>query len=112
MFCGGDLAGTAETAVEAVNDGKVAAWSIHKFLQDNQIPKETRLPRFYSPIDQVDLSVEVIQFLLRSLCHNRKLTADVRPQICESIRVGVGSSGDHLAHDKEGIRTGVPLTRV
>ena len=25
VFCGGDLAGVAETAVEAVNDGKIAA---------------------------------------------------------------------------------------
>lgn len=33
VFCGGDLAGTAETAVEAVADGKLAAWSIHRYLQ-------------------------------------------------------------------------------
>ena len=33
VFCGGDLAGTAETAVEAVNDGKMAAWTIHSYLQ-------------------------------------------------------------------------------
>ena len=33
VFCGGDLAGTAETAVEAVADGKIAAWSIHRYLQ-------------------------------------------------------------------------------
>ncbi len=33
VFCGGDLAGVAETTVESVNDGKVAAWSMHKYLQ-------------------------------------------------------------------------------
>ena len=33
VFCGGDLAGTAETAVEAAADGKIAAWSIHRYLQ-------------------------------------------------------------------------------
>ncbi len=33
IFCGGDLAGVAETAVEAVNDGKLAAWTIHRYLQ-------------------------------------------------------------------------------
>ena len=33
VFCGGDLAGTAETAVEAVNDGKIAAWTMHSYLQ-------------------------------------------------------------------------------
>lgn len=63
VFCGGDLAGTAETAVEAVNDGKIAAWSIHRFLQDkagNQnVSVEARLPKFYTPIDDVDISVEV-----------------------------------------------------
>ena len=33
VFCGGDLAGTAETAVEGAADGKIAAWSIHRHLQ-------------------------------------------------------------------------------
>ena len=33
VFCGGDLAGVAGTTVEATNDGKVAAWSMHKYLQ-------------------------------------------------------------------------------
>ena len=33
VFCGGDIAGTAETAVEAAADGKLAAWSIHRHLQ-------------------------------------------------------------------------------
>ena len=30
VFCGGDLADTAETTVEAVADGKIAAWSLHR----------------------------------------------------------------------------------
>ena len=33
IFCGGDAAGVASTTVEAVNDGKTAAWSMHKYLQ-------------------------------------------------------------------------------
>ena len=33
VFCGGDIAGTAETAVEAAADGKMAAWSMHRHLQ-------------------------------------------------------------------------------
>lgn len=33
VFAGGDIAGIAETTVEAVNDGKTAAWSIHRMLQ-------------------------------------------------------------------------------
>ena len=35
VFCGGDIAGTAETTVESVNDGKTAAWNIHVRLQVN-----------------------------------------------------------------------------
>lgn len=33
VWCGGDLAGLAETTVEAVNDGKTAAWFIHCHLE-------------------------------------------------------------------------------
>lgn len=33
VFCGGDLAGVAQTTVESVNDGKTASWYIHKYLQ-------------------------------------------------------------------------------
>ena len=33
VFCGGDLAGMANTTVESVNDGKSAAWYMHKYLQ-------------------------------------------------------------------------------
>ncbi|GAB6026611.1 hypothetical protein CHUAL_013019 [Chamberlinius hualienensis] len=62
VFCGGDIAGVAETTVESVNDGKIAAWGIHRYLQSQfniDIPKEPKLPHFYTPIDLVDLSVEV-----------------------------------------------------
>ena len=33
VFCGGDLSGYANTTVESVNDGKQAAWFMHKYLQ-------------------------------------------------------------------------------
>lgn len=33
VFCGGDIAGLSETTVEAVNDGKTAAWYIHTYIQ-------------------------------------------------------------------------------
>ena len=33
VFCGGDIAGVANTTVESVNDGKQAAWHLHKYLQ-------------------------------------------------------------------------------
>lgn len=33
LFAGGDVVGIAETTVEAVNDGKTSAWSIHRYIQ-------------------------------------------------------------------------------
>ena len=58
VWCGGDLAGCAHTTVEATNDGKTAAWSIHSALLGNpDIPKV--LPRFTTPIDEVDVSVDL-----------------------------------------------------
>lgn len=60
VFCGGDLAKVASTTVESVNDGKTAAWHIHRYLQaDESIPLEPRLPKFYTPIDKVDISIEI-----------------------------------------------------
>jgi len=62
VFCGGDLAGVAETAVEAVNDGKIAAWSMHRYLQglhNVTVDPKPSLPKFYTDIDKVDISVEV-----------------------------------------------------
>ncbi|XP_076247671.1 dihydropyrimidine dehydrogenase su(r) isoform X2 [Calliopsis andreniformis] len=62
VFCGGDLGGIAHTTVESVNDGKTAAWYIHKFIQNSynlEVPEVPQLPKFHSPIDDVDLSVEM-----------------------------------------------------
>ncbi|VDL69277.1 unnamed protein product [Nippostrongylus brasiliensis] len=62
VFAGGDVAGVAETTVESVNDGKVAAWSIHKYIQSmfgNDVGNTPKLPMFYTPIDEVDISVEM-----------------------------------------------------
>lgn len=59
LYAGGDLAGNGMT-VEASNDGKHAAWSIHQFLQSSYglpVPKEPALPNFFSPVDLVDISV-------------------------------------------------------
>ena len=36
VFCGGDLAGCANTTVESVNDGKQASWYMHQYLQVGQ----------------------------------------------------------------------------
>ncbi|CAI5454598.1 unnamed protein product [Caenorhabditis angaria] len=62
VFAGGDVAGVAETTVESVNDGKIAAWGIHKYLQSlhgNKVSDTPQLPKFYTPIDEVDISVEM-----------------------------------------------------
>ena len=61
LFAGGDLAGNGMT-VEASNDGKHAAWSIHSFLQASyglSVPREPQLPNFYTSVDLVDLSVNM-----------------------------------------------------
>lgn len=52
------MSGVAETTVEAVNDGKVAAWGIHKYLQSlcgNDVGNEPKLPGFHTPIDDVSV---------------------------------------------------------
>ena len=62
IFCGGDLAGVSGTTVEATNDGKTAAWSIHKYLQsnfNNDVGNVPKLPRFVTPVDAVDISVTI-----------------------------------------------------
>jgi dihydropyrimidine dehydrogenase (NADP+) len=62
VFVGGDIGGVAETTVESVNDGKTAAWNIHKYLQELSgytVPEKPKIPMFYTPIDYVDISVEM-----------------------------------------------------
>lgn len=59
IFCGGDLAGNAETTVESVNDGKTAAWFMHCHLEGLPFDTTPELPLFHTEIDNVDLSVEV-----------------------------------------------------
>ncbi|ALC48926.1 su-r- [Drosophila busckii] len=59
VFIGGDLAGVANTTVESVNDGKVAAWSMHCQLQGLPLDTPAQLPLFYTDIDRVDISVEL-----------------------------------------------------
>jgi len=61
IFAGGDLVGNG-TTVEAVNDGKQAAWWMHKYLQESfglMVPETPQLPNFFTPVDLVDISVDV-----------------------------------------------------
>ncbi|XP_038601220.1 dihydropyrimidine dehydrogenase [NADP(+)] [Tachyglossus aculeatus] len=62
VFAGGDIAGLANTTVESVNDGKQASWYIHKYLQSQYgavVSAKPELPVFCTPIDLVDISVEM-----------------------------------------------------
>ncbi|KAF4789599.1 Dihydropyrimidine dehydrogenase [NADP(+)] [Turdus rufiventris] len=62
VFAGGDIGGIANTTVESVNDGKQASWYMHRYIQSlygvavSTVPE---LPLFYTPIDLVDISVEM-----------------------------------------------------
>jgi len=61
IYLGGDITGI-ENLVDAVNDGKIASWYIHKDIQEshgNKIEGQMRLPGFFSEIDLVDISIEV-----------------------------------------------------
>lgn len=62
VFAGGDVVGMANTTVESVNDGKQASWYIHKYIQAQygaSVPSQPILPLFYTPVDLVDISVEM-----------------------------------------------------
>lgn len=59
IFAGGDILGT-QNLVDAVNDGKVASWYIHKYINEQKggkVSEQPNLPGFYTEIDQVDISV-------------------------------------------------------
>lgn len=54
----------AETTVESVNDGKVAAWQMHRYLQKLhgiEVSEEPKLPMFTTPIDEVGIWIEMGQ---------------------------------------------------
>lgn len=62
IFAGGDIAGVSQTTVESVNDGKQASWHIHRYLQSKYgipVSQEPCLPKFYTPIDTIDISIEM-----------------------------------------------------
>lgn len=58
VFAGGDIIGTLNL-VDAVNDGKVASWFMHKQIGAKHgidYGDTPVLPKFYTEIDQVDIS--------------------------------------------------------
>ena len=46
VWCGGDVAGVANTTVESVNDGKQAAWHMHAYLQVHILHSHSPIPLF------------------------------------------------------------------
>ncbi|XP_016060036.1 PREDICTED: dihydropyrimidine dehydrogenase [NADP(+)] [Miniopterus natalensis] len=62
VFAGGDVVGMANTTVESVNDGKQASWFMHRYIQSQcgaTVPATPTLPLFHTPVDLVDISVEM-----------------------------------------------------
>ncbi|KAL7832258.1 hypothetical protein AOLI_G00298060 [Acnodon oligacanthus] len=62
VFAGGDIAGLANTTMESVNNGKQAAWHIHKYVQSLHgvsVESTLRLPLLYNVGDLLDISVEM-----------------------------------------------------
>lgn len=61
VFAGGDIIGT-NNLVDAVNDGKVASWFIHKHIGSKygiDYGHQPKLPNFFTEIDLVDISTEM-----------------------------------------------------
>jgi dihydropyrimidine dehydrogenase (NADP+) len=62
LFAGGDSVGIANL-VDASNDGKTAAWFIHKHLQEKmhqKVSEVPQLPGFFTEIDKVNLETEIL----------------------------------------------------
>lgn len=61
VFAGGDIIGT-NNLVDAVNDGKVASWFIHKAIGSKyniDYGETPNLPGFFTEIDLVDISTNM-----------------------------------------------------
>lgn len=61
IFAGGDIIGT-NNLVDAVNDGKVASWFIHKHIGNKygiDYGQTPNLPGFFTEIDLVDISTDM-----------------------------------------------------
>lgn len=77
VFCGGDLAGVAQTTVESVNDGKTAAWYIHKYIQvsSNFLNEKQRVHHYHKVETNNRLSIS--QGIKRSFGTQRTTVAKV-----------------------------------
>mmetsp|Transcript_27248 Transcript_27248/g.26291 ORF Transcript_27248/g.26291 Transcript_27248/m.26291 type:complete len:173 (-) Transcript_27248:1222-1740(-) len=62
LYVGGDAIGT-KNLVDAVNDGKTAAWFMHKAIQEDKghtVSDEPKLPGFFTEIDNVSLNTNIV----------------------------------------------------
>ncbi|OCT82836.1 hypothetical protein XELAEV_18025371mg, partial [Xenopus laevis] len=109
VFRGGDIAGLANTTVESVNDGKHASWHIHKYIQINNfrclicccffyiqslhgvsINNKPELPLFYTPIDLVEISVEMVGLKFQNPFGLASAPATSAPMIRRAFEAGWG----------------------
>lgn len=68
LYVGGDAIGT-KNLVDAVNDGKTASWYMHKYIQEKNgftVPAVPKLPGFFTAIDHVDISTEVVGLKMKN----------------------------------------------
>jgi pyruvate/2-oxoglutarate dehydrogenase complex dihydrolipoamide dehydrogenase (E3) component len=76
VFAGGDIGGVAVTTVESVNDGKTAAWFLHKYIQKKYMNIDVgdvpQIPLFYTPIDYV-CAILIAIFLILSISNFRSI---------------------------------------
>lgn len=100
VFCGGDIAGIANTTVESVNDGKTAAWYMHCYLQvcPINLVKNNLTFKTFSSGPPVNYSTR-----FTALLHRHRLgghfCGDVRSEIRKSLRFGISSTDHKQSYD-------------
>ena len=113
VFCGGDLADTAETTVEAVADGKIAAWSMHRYFSIHELSDTAKMfidsygPQFQVPSvpsPKRSWSWANAAQVPHSNWWGWHQCGALWPQVSQPLRPGLSSSGHNLANDQEGIR--------
>ena len=113
VFCGGDLADTAETTVEAVADGKIAAWSMHRYFSIHELSDTAKMfidsygPQFQVPSvpsPKRSWSGANAAQVPHSNWRGWHQCGALWPQVSQPLRPGLSSSGHNLANDQEGIR--------
>ncbi len=88
LFGGGDFINQSkkkydenQSVVVAVNDGKVAAWKMHKYLRIKNREKENEilpneLPAYFTEIDLINISIELKSLWIGILSTNNFISND------------------------------------